>query len=144
MGSNLYAVTSSGAALWIAALVVGGGVAGPSIGGDGTIYATGRSLYAVDPTGKVKWSFNLSLDSHSTPAIDNEGTIYFGCNTTRTAADSINFIALNSDGSVKFKLCLRSPDGSVPDIDSHPSISSDGSIYVGSDYPHGFQVFKIR
>jgi outer membrane protein assembly factor BamB len=116
---------------------------GPVIGRDGTIYITGNALYALDYAGKLKWK--LDLRSQCVPAIDIDGTIYFGRNTDKyTLADSINFMAVNPNGTVRFEMSLKSPDGTIPDIDSRPAISSDGKIYVGSDYPHGFHLYKIK
>ena len=82
--------------------------------------------------------------SQCVPATDFDGTIYFGKGTSRTPDDSLNFFALNPNGTLKFAMCLKSPDGSIPDIDSPPSIGADGSVYVGSDYPHGTQLYKIK
>ena len=147
MGSDLYSLSASGGTRWIhAGLDLTGGDTGPAIGGDGTIYITGAALYAIDNNGALKWAYNLPPMTYSQciPAIDLNGTVFFGRNTARTVADSINFLAINPDGTLKFQMCLRSPDGTVPDIDSHPSISSDGSIYVGSDRPHGYHVYRIE
>jgi sugar lactone lactonase YvrE len=142
---NFYSLTPDGSVRWTYSNFNGGGFdVGPTIGQDGTIYVAGGYLYAFDYVGKLKWKFELPSGSGSIPAIDVDGTVYVGRNTSRTAADSVNFIALHPNGTVKFQLCLRSPDGTVPDIDSRPAISGDGKIYVGSDYPHGFHLYKVR
>ncbi len=117
---------------------------GPVIGRDGTIYITGQALYALDYGGKLKWKYPLHYFSQCVPAIDSAGTVYVGANTTRTALDTVNFLAVRPNGTLKFQLSLRSPDGTVPDIDSRPAISADAKIYVGSDRPHGFHVYKIK
>lgn len=54
----------------------------PAIGDDGTIYAGGfddRRLYAITPAGKKKWSFS-TIGYVGTPAIEEDGTIYFSSN----------------------------------------------------------------
>ncbi len=144
-GLTFTSLTPGGSVRWTYNNFNGGGSdVGPTIGQDGTIYVAGGYLYAFDYVGKLKWKFELPSSSGSIPAIDVDGTIYVGRNTSRTPADSINFVALYPNGTVKFQLSLRSPDGTVPDIDSRPAISSDGKIYVGSDRPHGFHVYKIK
>lgn len=144
--SSLYSLTPAGGIRWALDNIYAGGFdTGPAIGPDGTIYLHGIFfLYAIDYSGKLRWKYDLSVGSGSMPAIDADGTIYFGRNTQRTPADSINFIALNSNGTVKFLVSLRSPDGTAPDIDSRPAISNDGKISVGSDRPHGFHLYKIK
>jgi outer membrane protein assembly factor BamB len=143
---HLYSLNPSGTIRWMRSDIDWGPMdPGPVIGRDGTIYITGRALYAVDYAGKLKWKFRFpNLNSQCVPAIDSAGTIYVGRSTYRTVADSINFLAVNANGTLKFELSMRSPDGSVPDIDSKPAIGADGRIYVGSDRPRGFHVYKIK
>ncbi len=143
---QVYSFSPSGAVRWQrGGINWGPEFPGPVIGRDGTIYITGRALYAMDYAGKLKWKIDMSLMSQCVPAIDIDGTLYFGRSTEKSnAADSINFMAVNPNGTVRFQMSLRSPDGTIPDIDSNPSISSDGKIYVGSDYPHGFHLYKIK
>jgi hypothetical protein len=144
-GSRISSLTPSGAIRWRRDDVFWGQEdPGPVIGRDGTIYITGSSLYAIDYAGKLKWKYDLIKGSQCVPAIDLNGTIYFGTQTTRTPADSSNFFAVNPNGTLRFQISMRSPDGTVPDIDSRPAISSDGKIYVGSDRPQGFHLYKIK
>jgi hypothetical protein len=144
--SRLYSLFPNGALRWQSDEIYNyaGLDAGPAIGRDGTIYLSGMYLYAFDNAGKLRWKYSLPANSGSIPAIDSSGTVYVGCNTNRTASDSINFVALHPDGTVKFRMSLRSPDNTVPDIDSRPAISADGKIYVGSDRPHGTHLYKIK
>jgi len=150
-GTHLYSVGSNGSLRWDANGIDYGSdwEGGATIGRDGTLYVAGASVSAIDYSGRLKWKYDFVVGSPSTgcvPVTDVDGTIYVGRVQDRlqTATDTINFIALNPDGSVKFKMCLRSPDGRVPDIDSHPAIGSDGRIYVGSDKPYGRYLYKIR
>jgi sugar lactone lactonase YvrE len=144
-GSQIYSLSYSGALRWSRDDIFWGQEdPGPVIGRDGTIYITGFSLHAIDYAGKLKWKYNLIKGSQCVPAVDLDGTIYFGTQTTRINADSINFLAINPNGTLHFQLSMRSPDGTVPDIDSRPAISADGKIYVGSDRPQGFHLYKIK
>jgi len=118
---------------------VKGVVAGsPTIGPDGTIYVTSHegSLFAIDATGKIKWSFKTGDRSWSTPAVAQDGTIYIG-------SDDDFLYAVKSDGALKWKLHLGDcdpkgfgPESSRCDVDGGPTIGPDGTIYVGGDGIH--------
>ncbi len=71
--------------------------------------------------GTLKWKYSTGGYIHSSPAIDVDGTVYFG---------SVNQMlhALNPDGSVKW---VFATDGSV---NSSPAIGEDGTVYASSDY----------
>jgi outer membrane protein assembly factor BamB len=105
------------------------------LGSDGTIYAYGNSLheyntvnprtigylYAIDPSGQLKWYTDLFGNVKSSPAIGNDGTIYVG-------SDKEDFFALNpADGSIKWQYPTRGP------VRSSAAIAADGTIYVGSN-----------
>lgn len=155
-----YSVTPDGQINWKFSLGNYHWASSPSIGLDGTIYVVGLSkLYALDNSGELIWEFDLQSVggsphekfSDNTPISDSEGTVYIGTLTWRTLSDTINFIAINSDGTLKYAMSLKSPPrGGVPeeylhpDIDSTPAISKDGKIYVGSDRPQGRHVYKIN
>ncbi len=141
----MYSLTPDGTVRWTYSISPNGPFTPPAIGRDGTIYFVGECLYAIDYAGKLRWKYSIGVPgSMSMPAIDIDGTLYFGKATDRLPADSINFIALNPNGTLKFQISLKSPDGTVPDVDSRPAISSDGKIYVGCDYPHGQHVYKVK
>jgi len=94
--------------------------ASPIIGSDNTIYITSNDgkLYAINPNGTEKWFFRTgSIDIHSSPCIDLDGTIYFGAGT--------NFYAVNPDGKLKWSNKINGV------FESSPTISFDGTIYVG-------------
>ncbi|PIU45439.1 MAG: hypothetical protein COS95_03590 [Ignavibacteriales bacterium CG07_land_8_20_14_0_80_59_12] len=122
---------------------------GPIIGWDGTIYViTCLDLYAIDYAGRLKWKYPLPALSDCIPAIDVDGTIYFGLTHSRrpygNPADSTNFIALNPDGTMKFQMYLAGGLGGwIPNIDSPPAISGNGRIYVSSNNP-GHHVYAIK
>ncbi|MEO0112254.1 MAG: PQQ-binding-like beta-propeller repeat protein [candidate division WOR-3 bacterium] len=69
--------------------------------------------------GTLKWKFKTWDDISSSPAIGNDGTIYFG------SIDCFLY-ALNPDGKLKWKF---KTDGKVF---SSPAIGNDGTIYFGS------------
>ncbi len=148
-GGSLYSFSKDGQIRWQRDDIYWGlEDPGPVVGGDGTIYISGQAVYAVDRAGHLKWKYDfvvngIGMRSQCVPAIDIDGTIYVGKGTTRSPQDSINFVALNPNGTLKFAMSLRDPDGTVPDIDSRPAISADGKIYVGSDSP-GYYLFKIK
>ena len=123
----------------------------PIISYDGTIYTIeskfGDYLLALDSYGCLKWRFKLKDTASgvvmNSPVIDRDGTAYIGMQID-TPSDSTNFIAVNADGSLKFKMSLRNPDGAVPDITATPCISSDERVYIGCDRPMGKYVFAIK
>lgn len=111
---------------------------GPTIGPDGTIYVASHegSLFAIDASGKIKWSFKTNDRSWSTPAVAQDGTIYFG-------SDDDHLYAVKPEGSLKWKLHLGDcdpkgfgPESSRCDVDGGPTIGPDGTIYVGGDGIH--------
>jgi outer membrane protein assembly factor BamB len=83
---------------------------------------TGRSPYgSVGKWPMVKWRFWMEGRAVSSPAIDENGTIYIGARNFNKS-----FFAINPDGSEKW----RFEAGHW--VDSSPAISSDGTIYFGS------------
>jgi outer membrane protein assembly factor BamB len=84
------------------------------------VYHTGQSAYStVTNTGGVKWTFRTEMGIDSSPAIDNDGTIYVGgCNGS--------LFAINQNGTKKWQL----KTGFI--VSSSPAINSDGTIYIGS------------
>ncbi|MDO7976742.1 outer membrane protein assembly factor BamB family protein [Oceanotoga teriensis] len=87
----------------------------PAIGSDGTIYVgSNDNLYAINPDGTKKWTFETSVSS--SPAIGSDGTIYVGSDD--------NLYAINPDGTKKWTF--------ETSVSSSPAIGSDGTIYVRS------------
>jgi outer membrane protein assembly factor BamB len=145
---QLYSLSPSGSVRWQLDNLPqnGGRETEPVIGWDGTVYVSGIQLVAVNYQGSIKWQYPMpsGLLSSCVPAIDGDGTLYFGRSTSRTSADTVNFVALRGDGTVKFMLCLRNPNGTVSDIDSNPCIDASGKLYVGCDRPYGRYLFCIE
>jgi hypothetical protein len=94
----------------------------PTISNDGTIYfADSVYFYALSSNGTLKWKYKVNENIiGSTPAIDENGTIYIG------TWDSALW-AFNPDGTVKWRKA-----GLGGDIASSPAIASDGTIYLGT------------
>lgn len=135
----------------------------PAVGPDGTLYigSQDKHLYAVAPTGALRWRFLTGDWVDASPVVAPDGTIYFGSwdgklyalapNGTKKweyATGAGNYIysspALGIDGTVYFGAgdgnfyALR-PDGSLKWsypaadwIDSSPAIGADGTLYFGS------------
>ena len=99
----------------------------PTISIDGTIYcAQGNHMYALYPNGTLKWTYpTWETTIGSTPAIDENGTIYLG---TWDCA----LWAFNPDGTVKWRR-----GGLGGEIASSPAIGSDGTIYFGTMRDNG-------
>ncbi|UCC45804.1 MAG: PQQ-like beta-propeller repeat protein, partial [Candidatus Zixiibacteriota bacterium] len=87
-------------------------------------------------SGDLIWSHPIGIfyDGHlidSSPAIGDDGTIYFGADQYGAAGQApvpidTAFYAVNPDGTLKWKLAVG--DG----VESSPAIGHDGTIYVGS------------
>jgi outer membrane protein assembly factor BamB len=95
---------------------------------DGTIYAGvwEKRFYALYPNGTVNWSFDLGNSKiwGSSPALSDDGTIYFGtCDLEWTGG--IDLIALNTDSTLKWRNRLDT-------VFSSPAIAEDGIVYIGS------------
>jgi outer membrane protein assembly factor BamB len=95
----------------------------PAIGPDDTIHvaADDATLYAINPDGSPKWTFNLTDNNDAAPGIDpNDGTVYsdiFGS----------SLVAIRPNGTEKWRTNVGS------DIDSTPAVGPDGNIYFGTD-----------
>ena len=109
-----------------------------TIGPDGTLYVGSHdnALYAIDPTGKIKWRFATKDRVWSTPAVAQDGTIYIG-------SDDDHLYAVTAEGKEKWSLHLGDcdpkgfgPESSRCDVDGGPTIGPDGTIYVGGDGIH--------
>ena len=124
-------VNATGVVKWRAALT-GPTYGGVAIDANGILYIGSNYLNAVYPNGTLKWSYPIGIIK-CTPAIAEDGTIYFGVDYGSTS-----LIALNPNGTVKWSY----PTGGC--ISGSPAIGEDGTIYVGSDsktihaiYPNG-------
>ena len=93
-----------------------------AIAPDGTIYVTtgaGNHLEALDRDGHRKWSFATASENKSSPAIGDDGTIYFGSRDRK-------FYAITPEGKKKWSFQTGAW------VDSSPAVGTDGTIYFGS------------
>jgi len=89
------------------------------------------------PNGSLKWTFHTGGNTvQSTPAIDNDGIIYFG-------SHDFNIYAVYPNGTMKWNYTTDAW------VHGSPSVGSDGTIYCGSDdyylyafYPDGSLKWK--
>jgi len=106
----------------------------PVIAEDGTIYLGVNDVFhAINPDGTLKWTYTVDPgfvaanglfpnDIICTPAIDSDGTIYFG-------QRSFYFYALNPDGTLKWKYPTYNSSASFSSFyQSSPVIRPDGKI----------------
>lgn len=99
----------------------------PTLDENGNIYAGTweERFYAIYPNGEVKWIYDAPgrIWFGNSAAISADGTIYFG--TTWMDGGEGAFVALNPDGTEKWK-------DSFSYYESSPAIGPDGTVYIGS------------
>ncbi len=78
-------------------------------------------LFAVNPDGTVKWSFDTGGEGESTPAIGEDGTIYVG------GWGAV--FAIYPNGTQKWRFDTSDSDARIA---SSPAIDETGTIYIGS------------
>jgi outer membrane protein assembly factor BamB len=120
--SYFYAIYPNGTLKWkydISSIVSAPAIDENGIIYVGTIWAKPNYLYAFYPNGTLKWKYKTGNHIWSSPAIGNDGTIYFG--------DHNNYInTLYPNGTLKW----RYKTGNA--VYSSPAIGNDGTIYCGS------------
>ncbi|MFC1529169.1 PQQ-binding-like beta-propeller repeat protein [Gemmatimonadota bacterium] len=123
---TLFAVSDQGSMEWSVPLNVPvERRVSPSIGLNGTVYigtsGTGEDghLSAFSAQGDLLWNYSTSAKVITTPAVGDDGSIYFGCH------DGYLY-ALDDAGSLSW----RYDSGSW--IGSSPAIADDGTLYFGS------------
>lgn len=102
---------------------------GVAVAPDGTlVFGAGADVFSVDREGSVRWRFRTGLKVFSTPAIDEDGTVYVG-------SQDDHLYAIAPDGRLRWRYRTRD------DVDGSPAIGDDGTIYVGSD---DHRVYALR
>ena len=122
----LYALYPNGTLKWEFDLGPAGWIYScPSIAEDGTIYVTSYDdyLHAVNPNGTEKWKFCAYDSITSSPAVDSDGTIYFG---SMGPGNDGRIFAIYPNGTEKWHYDTGYW------ITSDPAIGDDGTIYIGS------------
>lgn len=110
---------------WIYDLNGSYGLAGQTIGADGTIYFvlvndTNSALCALNPDGTVKWNTPLfGWDNTVAPVIGDNGLLYL-------LSDEHILSAFNPDGTLRWEYYFDSD----ADFASYPTIGKDGVIHV--------------
>jgi outer membrane protein assembly factor BamB len=108
----------------------------PAISPDGTVYILSEDsyvgyLYAINPDGTFKWRCYVGDSYYSSPAIASDGTIYVSSWDRIISVHFCGYLyAINPDGTLKW---IYKSDRWSSCFDSSPAISSDGTIYVGSE-----------
>ncbi|MGA2676828.1 MAG: PQQ-binding-like beta-propeller repeat protein [Methanobacterium sp.] len=127
--SALYAINSNGTKKWSYNIpsIDGSGlgiIQSQVMGSNGIIYIQGyyqssvnSFLYAINPNGTLKWSYNNIEEITTTPCIGSDGTIYLG-------SDVGYLYAINSNGKLKWSYNTGNY------ITVPPVISSKGIIYA--------------
>jgi outer membrane protein assembly factor BamB len=83
-------------------------------------FAAGNHLYALTKDGTVRWRFEARSKIYSTPAVDDDGTVYVG-------SQDDELYAVAADGRLRWSYRTQG------DNDASPAIGDDGTIYFGSD-----------
>ncbi|RLI84664.1 MAG: hypothetical protein DRO98_08375, partial [Archaeoglobales archaeon] len=113
----------------------------PIIAFDTIYFGTNGEFYAYTIDGSEKWHYpGYQISISSSPAIDENGTIYFGDNRGVLRA-------LYPNGTQKWTVTI----GSSVYSPSSPSIGEDGTIYIGHKdgyfyafFPNGTQKWKFN
>jgi outer membrane protein assembly factor BamB len=129
LGENLYTFASDGTVEWVSEIGAPAWArSAPVVARDGTVYVAGskrdtekfiRLLYAFRSDGALKWTLVKDFPSDS-PALDEEGTVYFLGDRGLNAVDK--------EGKLKWFYDTQGLSGS-----STPAVSSDHVIYFGRD-----------
>jgi outer membrane protein assembly factor BamB len=112
--------------LFLIANMIGCGIVSNSYG---SVTSMDVKLTIRPPLSVKLWEFGTGGTIISSPAIGDDGTIYFG------SADT-NLYAINPDGTRKWAFAA------IDLINSSPAIGADGSIYFGAGDPFNRNVLR--
>lgn len=121
---QLIALSNTGSPLWADPFRFSGTASPTSvqIGRDGTLYfgTNDYNVYAVNPDGTSKWSFNTGSAVRYSPSLSPDGsTVYV------TSGDGRVYALESSNGTLKWKTAAISAI-------YNPAVADDGTVYVGS------------
>jgi len=106
----------------------------PAIATDGTVYigSSAGTLFAVNPDGTLKWKYETDTRHWvGSPAIDENGNIYFTTTYSRVDPAKEYLYAINPDGIFKWRYQIESFSGIA-----HTAIGPDGTIYSSCIYTY--------
>jgi len=119
----VYAIESDGTVAW--SFDMHGKVdSGPAVDAEGNVYVDawseppGGHLYKLNSTGVAVWSY-YTRSGDSSPVVDDDGTVFVGSTESK-------FIAIASDGTLKWSYDLSNP------CYSHPCLDGLGNVYFGT------------
>ncbi len=120
---------------------VGSMLGSPSLDKENNLYfgVWQNKIYSVSPEGMINWEFTIGNRSGvwgSTAAVSADGTVYVGSSMEIGSLGGGEIIALNADGTVKWRKVL-----SDSLVTSSPIIAADGTVYIcssnGLGHPSG-------
>ncbi len=128
----LYALSPENGTMKWKVQLASGMRASPSFDKEGNLYCGVEhdTIYSISPQGAVRWTFPIGQSSGvwgSTVAVSDDGTIYVGSNIEIGYLHGGEIIALNSDGTLKWRKVI-----SDMLCRSSPVIGKDGSVYICS------------
>lgn len=139
---GLYAFHPDGSVKWVSYEVTPLGL---SVGKDGTVYVgSGGStmqsftVSALNPNGALKWTFQADAFSGSEyvstrvedMSVSPDGTIYFIPSVTTSGTFTPELYAVNTEGSLKWKVAFPSLHDWVPFGASPPILDRAGQVYA--------------
>ena len=131
-GSTRVTVRDAARVAWSVPLGTGAIQAGIAIGVDGTSYVvsyqygSASRVFALSPHGGIVWTLDIPFRVTSTPAIGDDGTLYFAAWSTDSSTGSL--IAVDPGGSIRWRLDVDDR------IRSSPALGADGTIYVAGGH----------
>ncbi len=118
----------------------------PVIGYDGMIYVVSKHrIYALNPAGKLEWSYYISENISSPPAVDKKGNIYLGCMSYTASKWGGHIYSLDRNGNLRWSYDAKGWVQSEPVIDSLGIIYFySSSEYLYAFYPDGSLKWKVK
>ncbi len=146
---ELYSLNDEGEKNWMRDDLIGRGrfgeavISSPVIREDGSILVASQDVYSVRPDGTEEWNYTHKFEGEDTsspgvvqssPAVDEDGDIFFGYNVYTPNGYIGLMISLDSEGEERWEYPIKEEGewelGSS--ILSSPALNQDGDIYFGS------------
>jgi outer membrane protein assembly factor BamB len=122
---GVFCVDSTDSLLW--RYPASGATSSPVLDNNGNVFVGTENgeLICINPDGSERWIFSTGGDISSTPAVRQDGVIYF--RTTFTDDDSL--FAIDQNDSLLWAVSIGPSDNDDP-IPS-PTIANDGTVFIG-------------